>query len=614
MKFFRLVLPAVFLLFLPALSARAHAAADTVPVAADTTAHVHSTGMDSAAAADSSTVDHHTATDAPPIQADAKKGTWISIIPPLVAIAISLAFKQVLLALFFSIWTGVFLAGNITFQQAFVSFFESVTEYIMPALAEPDHASIVMFSLLIGGMIGIVQANGGTQGIIALMSRFVKNRRDGQVMTTLLGFVVFFDDYANTMIVGNTMRPLVDKLRITRAKLAYLVDSTSAPVATVALVSTWIGAMVAYIADAERTIPNFTEAAYLVFVNSLSYNFYAWLTIIFVTFISFSRKDFGPMLESRKKLLRGSADPLQDQYGIFQKNEAADASLQKTSHWFNAVLPIAVLVIGTLTGLWVTGEGNTIQEIIGSSNSYSALLWASSAALATASAMTIVQRLLPVHDMLKGMNRGMFGMFEGAMILVMAWSLSSVTKTLGTADFLVTVFSDSLNPFWIPAIVFVLAGITAFSTGTSWGTMGILMPLVIPLIWNICQGLGLPYETAHDLIYGAVASVLAGSVLGDHCSPISDTTILSSISSQCDHVEHVNTQMPYALVVGAISFLCLVGQFVLGLPTWILYAVSASAIFGIIWYFGRDPERDDPEFAALAKAMDDRDRLDAARA
>jgi Na+/H+ antiporter NhaC len=455
-------------------------------------------------------------------------------------------------------------------------------------------------------MIGIVQANGGTQGIINLMARFVKNRRHGQVMTTLLGFVVFFDDYANTMIVGNTMRPLIDKLRITRAKLAYLVDSTSAPVATVALVSTWIGAMVAYIADAERAIPNYVESAYLVFLHSLQYNFYAWLTIIFVGIISFSRKDFGPMLESRKKLLRASVDPMYDQYGIFTPKNVGEET-PKTSHWINAALPILVLVGGVMGGLWVTGEGETLQDIVGSANSYAALLWGSSAALAVASVLTIVQRLLPVHDMLKGMNRGMFGMFEGGLILVLAWGLSAVTKTLGTADFLVAIFNDSLNPFWIPAIVFVLAGVTAFSTGTSWGTMGILMPLVIPLIWNICEGMSIPYETAHQLIYGSVASVLAGSVFGDHCSPISDTTILSSISSQCDHVEHVNTQLPYALIVGGLSLVCLIGAFVFGIPWWILYPVCASAIFAIIWWIGKDPEQD-PEFAALAKAMDERDR------
>src|SRR5690606_24150428 len=202
------------------------------------------------------------------------------------------------------IWLGAFLTGSGGFTGIFTSFFQTMNVYIVPAAADGDHMSIMMFSLMIGGMIGIISANGGTRGIIDLMMRFVKTRIQGQVTTALLGFVVFFDDYANTMIVGNTMRPIADKLKITRATLAYLVDSTAAPVATVALVSTWIGAMVAYIADAEAAMPDYTQSAFLVFLNSLPYNFYAFLTIIFVIMISASGRDFGPMLKSRINLMK----------------------------------------------------------------------------------------------------------------------------------------------------------------------------------------------------------------------------------------------------------------------------------------------------------------------
>lgn len=531
------------------------------------------------------------------------KGDWTSILPPLLAVVIALLFRQVLLALFLSIWLGAYLAGDGSLSSVFGSFFLAMSDYISPAIANTDHAAIMIFSLMIGGMIGIIQANGGTRGIIDLMSQFVKNRRHGQIMTVLLGLFVFFDDYSNTLIVGNTMRPLTDKLRISRAKLAYLVDSTAAPVATVALVSTWIGAMVAYIADAEANMPSYTEAAYLVFINSLPYNFYAFLTIFFVILIAWSGKDFGAMFTTRVDLLKAKTDPKLDKYNIYKKVVDEDQKEELKTHWTNAAVPIIVLIVTTIAGLFLTGQGQDIQTIIGSSDSYSSLLWASLLALFTAGTMTISQRLLNVEEMIKGMNKGMHMMFDGLLILVLAWALSDVTKTLHTADFLISIFNDTLNPFWIPVIIFVLSALTSFATGSSWGTMGIIMPLVVPLVWNLAKTNGLPPEIAHQLIYGAVSAVLAGSVWGDHCSPISDTTILSSLASQCDHVEHVKTQLPYALFVGLLTVFCTIAAFVWNIPVWILYAFSVVVIVAVIWKFGQNVD-EDPDFEHLVPDAD----------
>ena len=199
--------------------------------------------------------------------------------------------------------------------------------------------------------------------------------------------------------------------------------------------------------------------------------------------------------------------------------------------------------------------------------------------------------------MLEGMLDGMHTMFDGLLILVLAWSLSAVTVELGTAEYLMSVFGETLNPFWLPALVFILSALTAFATGSSWGTMGILMPLVVPLAWEIGHFSGLSFEVTHEIIYASVSSVLAGSVWGDHCSPISDTTILSSIATQCDHVEHVNTQLPYAMIVGIISTLGLVGIMVLGIPWWVIYPLGIGIIIGIIFKFGKipDPEEYAPE-------------------
>jgi Na+/H+ antiporter NhaC len=535
------------------------------------------------------------------VEQEESKPDWTSILPPILAIAIALILKQVLISLFLGVWLGAWLITGGSLGGIFTGFFDTISVYIVPGIADPDRVSIIVFTLLIGGMVGIITANGGIRGIINVLMKFVKTRIQGQIVTSLLGFLVFFDDYANTMIVGNTMRPLTDRLTITRAKLAYLVDSTAAPVATIALVSTWIGAMVAYIAAAEANMPDYTEAAYLVFVNSLPYNFYAFFAIAFVLMIAGSGRDFGPMLTSRMNLLRAKNDPEYDTYKIYHKDETEQVEkVEVESSWLNAAIPIAVLIISTIAGLIITGSGSTIQDIIGSADSYKSLVWGGLLAMATAGVLTIVQGLLSHEEMLKGMLKGMHVMFDGLMILVMAWALSDVTVALGTADYLVSVFDGVLNPYWVPVIIFVISAGTSFATGSSWGTMGILMPISVPLVWNLGITAGLPPEVANELIYASVSAVLAGSVWGDHCSPISDTTILSSIASQCDHIEHVRTQLPYAFVVGVVSILAIISATVLDISPWIIYPVGIAILVGVLFKFGRfaslednkDPKKD----------------------
>lgn len=516
--------------------------------------------------------------------------SWTSILPPLVAIAIALIFRQVLFALFLGIWCGALLAVGVSFENLFITFFTTLSDYIVPATADISHMSIIIFTLLIGGMVGIITENGGTRGVIKSITKFIKTKVQGQLVTALMGFIVFFDDYANTMVVGNTMRPLTDKLRISRAKLAYLVDATAAPVATIALVSTWIGAMVGFISDAESKMPGFNEAAYSVFINSLPYNFYAFFTILFVIIIAWSGRDFATMLKARINLYKAKHDPHLDTYNLWKDKIEKDEKEQKESHWLNAAIPIAVLVLGTLAGLIVTGEGDSIQSIIESADSYKALLWGGLSSVVVAIIMTLAQNLLDVENTLEGMMGGMHTMFDGLLILVLAWALSAVTVELGTAEYLVSVFGDAINPYWLPALILVLSAFTSFATGSSWGTMGILMPLVVPLAWEIGNSSGLPTEMTLEIIYASVSSVLAGSVWGDHCSPISDTTILSSIATQCDHVEHVNTQLPYAMIVGTISVLGMIGMLVLGIPWWIIYPMGVVVIIAIIFTFGKIPD------------------------
>lgn len=520
-------------------------------------------------------------------------GTWVSLLPPLAAIIMALAFRQVLLALFVGIWMGTWLVSGMGFLSVFTTFFTSLTEYIVPATADADHMSIIIFSLLIGGIVGVITDNGGTRGIISVISNYIKTKVKGQLVTALMGFIIFFDDYANTMVVGNTMRPLTDKLKISRAKLAYLVDSTAAPVATIALISTWIGAMVGYIDSAEQGISGFNEAAYSVFIQSLPYNFYAFFTIIFVLMIAWSGRDFGPMLTSRENLYKAKHDPEFDEYHIYHEAKDEREPTEKVSHWSNAAIPILTLIFGVIGGLFITGEGSSVQDIVATADSYAALLWGSLLAVVIAILMSVSRRLLTIDEALDGMFKGMHVMFNGVLILVLAWALSAQTVDLGTADYLVSIFGEVLNPLWIPVLVMIISALTAFATGSSWGTMGILMPLVLPLAWKLGGDAGLDPEVTLTVIYASVSSVLAGSVWGDHCSPISDTTILSSIASQCDHVEHVRTQLPYATVGGLISIAALIFVVVFDIHWLLIYPAGIVVMAIVIMKFGLQPNPDD---------------------
>ncbi len=555
--------------------------------------------------------------DIPANHSDYNDLTGLSLLPPVAAIAIALVLRQVLVALFIGVWMGAWLMAGATITGLFTTFFTTVSDYIVPSIADPDHASILVFSLLIGGMVGIIGANGGTRGIVDAITRFITNRRRAQLTITGMGYLVFFDDYANTMVVGSTMHPLTDKLRISRAKLAYLVDSTAAPVAVIAVISTWIGAVVGYIHEAETATPGFTETAYLIFLNALPYNFYAFLAIILVAIIAFSGRDFGPMRHAEQQALDGKdTSPSANPYGndttnsdslthansegtlggkedaTKQENRSngpfeGDKPAEKTSHWSNAVLPVLGLLLVTLAGLRITGEGDTIHEIVGSADSYAALVWGSFFSLFLACTLTLSQQLLPIDAMLKGMFKGMHLMFEGLIILVLAWSLGMVTQHLGTADYLVSLFEGILKPWWIPVMIFVLAGFTSFATGSSWGTMGILIPIVLPLTWSLSALVDLDFSTTQTLIYASISAVMGGAVWGDHSSPISDTTILSSLACRCDHVTHVNTQLPYAAVAGGLSIPAMIAATVIGIPLWIIYPLAILIMIGMVYRFGK---------------------------
>ncbi len=527
---------------------------------------------------------------------------WMSILPPLIAILMALIIREVFSALFLGILVGTtiiyFYQGSTFFVAVFQGLFSIVDKYILESMSDHGHLSIIIFSMLIGAMVNVITKNGGMKGVVKILSRYARSARSGQLVTWMLGISIFFDDYANTLVVGNTMRPVTDRLRISREKLAYIVDSTAAPVAAVAFVTTWIGAELSYIQDGINKL-GIEESAYNVFMNSLAYSFYPIFTLIFIFMLVYRGVDYGPMYKAEIKA-RKEGVQADDSEGFSNKLNEIEIDEKIKARWYNAVIPVLVIIFGTFIGLFYTGWDQLIWDntelgftkkisaTIGNADSYKALLWSSISGVLVAVSMTLIQRILNLKETIDSLVNGFRTMLTAIIILILAWSIALVTEHLHTADFISqTMLAFSMSPYLVPTLTFILAALVAFSTGSSWGTMAILYPLLLPACWLISKESGLEYDYAISIFYNVVSAVLAGSVLGDHCSPISDTTILSSLASSCNHIEHVRTQLPYALSVGGIAIFCGTLPSAYGVSSWILFPIGIVLLFIIIRIFGK---------------------------
>ena len=524
---------------------------------------------------------------------------YVSLLPPLVAIIAAVLLRQVLVSLFAGIWLGALFIYDF---NPLVALLRTADRFVVSTVANVDNATIIVFTLLLGGMVGVIVRNGGTHGLVQSVVRWATSARSGQVSTWLMGLMIFFDDYTNTLIVGNAMRPVTDRLRISREKLAYLVDCTAAPVASIALISSWIGVEVGYIDGALRSVGS-DRSAYLLFVESIPYRFYPVLAIVFAFMVSYMNRDFGPMLQAERrarltgKVLSETAKPLAD---VDSESSAPLAGVPL--RWYNAVVPILFVVIGTFAGMWVQGTSALVAagadvlaeaapyEVLAAASPNLAILWGALLGSLAAVSLSVGQRILSLEDTLAALVSGMKSMVHAIAILVLAWSLKDVCAELLTADYLVDSVSGNLPARLLPVLVFLIAAGVSFSTGTSYGAMGILMPLVVPVAVQLAELASLSATASNSLLLGAVSSVLAGSVWGDHCSPISDTTILSSMASGSDHIDHVRTQIPYAVTVALVGML--VGDIptAYGLHPLISYAIAIPLLWAILRYFGRRTE------------------------
>jgi len=566
-----------------------------------------------------------------------------SIIPPIVAIFLALITKDVI----FSLLSGVII-GSILHNGSLIAGTARVFDtYIVEAMTDKAHASIIIFSMTLGGMVGVISRSGGTRGIVEKLIVYAKGPRSGQLATWFMGLFIFFDDYANTLVVGNTMRPLTDKLKISREKLAYIVDSTAAPVASLALISTWIGYEVSLIDDAfiKCGITNWT--GYSAFLESIPYRFYCILTLVMVFLIGLLCRDFGPMAKAEKrcrttgKKMEDDANPLSD----FQTEEVEP--LEGTPYrWYNAVIPIVTLILMTMYGLYYTGsekvlekseiairqemrkgfieaerdikgtkltdldlakveeqvktaapairdkallklERTELRTIVSNADSSTVLLWSSFSCAILAILMPLAQGIGGgLTALIAAWVSGATSMVLATIILVLAWSLGTICSQLGTADYIAQAAIGVVSPWILPGLTFVIAAAMAFATGTSWGTLSIVLPLVIPLAHKMGISSHLSVAVYESLIFSTIGGVLSGACFGDHCSPISDTTIMSSMASGCDHVDHVKTQLPYALVAAGVSIIVCYIPAGIGITPLITLPLGIGIIAAIIYFLG----------------------------
>ncbi len=485
-------------------------------------------------------------------------------------------------------------------------------DYVVPQAMDKYHVQTVLFTLLLGATVGVMSRSGGTKGLVQAVAGGATTRTRAQGTVWGLGFLVFFDDYSNTLLLGGTTRPLTDRLKVSREKLAFLIDSTAAPIAGLALISTWVGVEMSYISEGFDSI-GAGPAGYDVFLATVPFRFYPIFLLAFVAAVAFLGRDFGPMLKAERRAARGD--------GVLKPGSEAAVSVEMPEESSappraaNAIVPLVVL-IGLLSWLmWDTGveavagltpdevaalpggavpEDNWgyLQTVVAKADSFVALLYGAAAASVAAVVMALLTRSLTLAEAVDGWIAGARGMFTAEVILLLAWSIAAICDTLQTGEYLGHLLDGAIPAALLPAAAFVLSGAVAFAVGSSWATMGILLPIVIPLAWSLVGG-GIAGQaetfaaaSGSAVVLGSIGAVLAGAIWGDHCSPISDTTVLSSASAQCGHLDHVATQFPYALSVGLIALLFGYIPAGFGVPWWISVPLGIAASVALVRFAG----------------------------
>ena len=533
-------------------------------------------------------------------------GFW-TLIPPVVAIVLAFITKDVVLSLFIGVFSGTFLINVIdsSIPMTFVKGFTDIVKRVVGSLADSWNAGIVLQVLCIGGVVALITKMGGTKAVALWLSKKAKTGVSAQISTWVMGLFVFFDDYANSLIVGPIMRPITDKFKVSREKLAFIIDATAAPIAGLAVISTWVGLEISLIKQGYELIGITNVNAFSIFVETMPYRFYNLFMLFFIVCTAFMGREFAGMLKAERRARAGELHPRR---GGAMIEDIEDKTLEPKENIklqsSNAVIPLLVLILGAFVSFYFSGLGalegealesakahpltfHTFQATFGAADASVALFQSALLATVVAIFMAVYRKILTVREAIETWGKGWKTMITTIIILLLAWSLSSVIKELGTSRYLVDLLSQSTPKIVLPAAIFMLGSFISFSTGTSYGTMGILMPLAIPLASAVGMHSGLEGDALHAYMIVNISAVLTGAIFGDHCSPISDTTILSSMGAGCNHIDHGQTQMPYALTVCAISIFAGYFPIALGLSIWIVLPLGLLVTALVVRFVGQ---------------------------
>lgn len=506
-------------------------------------------------------------------------GNWYSVLPPVFAVTVAVITNNVFISLIGAVLLGAFLI-KMPAGEFLTGIFDSLYKFFsIPILELVDtfNLQVIGFVICVLALISVVIVSGGLKAVIKYVSVYANGRKSTNFVTYILGILMFIDDYANTMLVGSSMRGVYDSNKISREKLAFIVDSTAAPIAGLVFISTWVGYEVGLLGQVSGDLALGVEG-FSMFFDAVIFRFYCIFTLIFVAINIFLDKDFGPMSKAQ-----ASTSEVVDSNKEIESDKSAVPSI-----WVG-LLPMVFLVAYVFLGLWIDGGGgkviseNSVLSILSfsewknvisaSENNIAVLFHASLFGLILSMLLGMSVAKVKLKSVFKGAFLGVKRSMLPVSILVLAWSIKTVCKELETGPFLVSILADSISPVWFPIILFAIAGVTAFTTGTSWGTMAILIPFAIPLASALDGG---AYGMVTIL---SVATILDGAIFGDHCSPISDTTIMSSISSGCDHMAHVKTQAPYSVVIALVALL---GYYLSSMMSFLIVLALGTALLYLI--------------------------------
>lgn len=495
--------------------------------------------------------------------------TGWALLPPVVAIALALITKEVYSSLFIGIVVGAVLYGGGNVERTILHAFGDDNGGFVSVLTDSYNVGILIFLIILGTIVAMMNKAGGSAAFGKWASEHIKTKAGAQLATILLGILIFIDDYFNCLTVGSVMRPVTDKHNVSRAKLAYLIDATAAPVCIIAPVSSWAAAVSGFVKG---------EDGLTLFVRAIPYNFYAILTVVMMVSMVLLKVEFGPMAKHEKNADNGDLFSMGDRTQNIQEDEQGSSK----GKVIDLVIPILCLVVCCVIGMIYTGgffKGKDFITAFSNSDASVGLAIGSFFGLVITILLYVIRRVLPFKNCMDCLVDGFRAMVPAILILTMAWTLKSMTDSLGAKEFVAMSMKSVAGDFisLLPAVIFLVACFLAFATGTSWGTFGILIPIVVAVF----EG------SNYELMIVSISACMAGAVCGDHCSPISDTTIMASAGAECDHVNHVSTQLPYAIVAAVVSFFSfIIAGFVrnawIVLPIAILMMIVVIALINIV--------------------------------